>query len=418
MSLHPSTKPRPRRPGRRAVLRWIKRGALALGAAALAVLAVLAWIPDPVTVEVAAARRTTLDVEVAEDGQTRVRDRFVVSAPLGGTLRRIQLLPGAQVEPGAVVAQIEPPSPPLLDERSRREAAARLDAVIARRARAEAAIARATATLAAAEREGARTRGLAQRGAIAAAELDQAELAEQLARRDLAAAHADRATASAEVDAARAALGRGAAGGARAPGEAPAVIAVTAPVRGHVLRVLRESGGPVAVGTPLLELGDLSALEVVVDVLSSDAARIRPGMPCTIDQWGGDRPLAGEVRRVEPSAFTRISALGVEEQRVNVIIALAEAPPSLGDGFRIEARIRTWRGEDVLAIPAGAVLRDRGGWAVYTIEDGRARLRPIELGHRGRLEVEVLGGLPEGAEVVLHPGDRVRDGTQLALTRP
>ncbi|HSK05363.1 MAG TPA: hypothetical protein VK932_29140, partial [Kofleriaceae bacterium] len=140
----------------------------------------------------------------------------------------------------------------------------------------------------------------------------------------------------------------------------------------------------------------------------------RPGMPCAIDAWGGPASLAGEVRRVEPAAFTRISALGVEEQRVNVICDLAEAPPALGDGFRIEARIITWRGEGVLAIPASALFRDHGRWAVYAIEDGRARLRPIEVGHRGRLEVEVLRGLAEGTEIVLHPSDRVRDGTKLA----
>jgi HlyD family secretion protein len=194
------------------------------------------------------------------------------------------------------------------------------------------------------------------------------------------------------------------------------VIAVTAPIRGRVLRVLRESAGPIAAGAPLLEVGDTSALEVVVDVLSSDAARIRPGMPCAIEAWGGEASLAGEVQRVEPSARTRISALGIEEQRVNVIVGLAEVPPELGDGFRVEARIVTWRGDHVLAIPASALFRDRGRWAVYAIEDGRARLRPVEVGHRGRLEVEVLSGLAEGAELVLHPSDRIRDGTRLART--
>jgi HlyD family secretion protein len=337
-----------------------------------------------------------------------VRDRFIVSAPLGGTLRRIELDPGAPVDAGAVVARIEAPAAPLLDGRSRREAAARLEAAIAHQRRVAAAVAGATAAVEAAAREAARARGLEERAAIPPADRERAELAAELARRDLAAAEADRTSAAAEADAARALLGDG------GRGEGPAVVAVTAPARGRVLRVLRQSAGPVAAGTPLLEVGDVSSMEVVVDVLSADAARIRPGMPCAIDAWGGEKSLAGEVRLVEPSAFTRVSSLGIEEQRVNVIVGLAGAPPALGDGFRVEARIVTWRGRDVLAIPASAVFRDRGRWAVYAVEDGRARLRPIEIGHRGRLEVEVTGGLAEGVELVLHPSDRIRDGAKLA----
>jgi len=410
MSLSPSTPPRPRHAARRAALRWIKRIVLAAGGALIAAAIVRAWLPKPVAVESAAARRAALAVEVVEEGQTRVRDRFVVSAPLGGTLRRIELVPGAAVEAGAVLARIDAPAPPLLDERSRREAAARLDAAIAHQRRATAAIAGATAAREIAVREAARARELEQRRAIPAVERERAELTEQLSLRDLSAAEADRASAVAEASAARALLGDG------PRGAGAAVIAVTAPIRGRVLRVLRESAGPIAAGAPLLEVGDTSALEVVVDVLSSDAARIRPGMPCAIEAWGGEASLAGEVQRVEPSARTRISALGIEEQRVNVIVGLAEVPPELGDGFRVEARIVTWRGDHVLAIPASALFRDRGRWAVYAIEDGRARLRPVEVGHRGRLEVEVLSGLAEGAELVLHPSDRIRDGTRLART--
>jgi HlyD family secretion protein len=181
-----------------------------------------------------------------------------------------------------------------------------------------------------------------------------------------------------------------------------------------VLKVVRDSAGPVAAGAALVELGDVRSLEVVVDVLSSDAAQIRTGMPVAIEGWGGDRPLVGEVARVEPSAFTKISALGVEEQRVNVIVALASPPTSLGDGFRVDARIFTWRGTNVLAIPGSAVFRDRGHWAVYAIDGGKARLRRVELGHRGRLEVEVISGLAAGQQVVLHPSDRIRDGVEVS----
>ena len=186
-----------------------------------------------------------------------------------------------------------------------------------------------------------------------------------------------------------------------------------APASGRVLRVVRDSAGPVASGAPLLELGDPHAIEIVVDVLSSDGARISPGMPVLIDGWGGDSELHGRVRLVEPSAFTRISALGVEEQRVNVIATLDAPPPTLGDGFRVDARIVTWRAGDVLVIPASATFRDHERWAVYAVQDGRARLVPVQLGHRGRLDVEIAGGLADGSVVVVHPGDRVVEGANV-----
>jgi HlyD family secretion protein len=256
-------------------------------------------------------------------------------------------------------------------------------------------------------REAARTRMLDQRGAIATSERERADDQEQLAIRDLAAAETERASAAAQVAAARAVLGEAQARPAR-----PAV--VIAPATGRVLRIVRDSAGPVAAGAPLLEIGDPRALEIVVDVLSSDAARITPGMPVAVEAWGGEPALRGEVRRVEPSAFTRISALGVEEQRVKVIAAISEPPITLGDGFRIEARIFTWRGEHVATVPASAVFRSKDRWAVYVVEKGRARLRPIAIGHRGRLEVEVTGGLTAGATVILHPTDRIADGTAIA----
>lgn len=388
-------------------MRWVKRSALILAALGIVALIVRAWMPKPVSVELDKVARMPLEVEVDEDGQTRVRDRFVVAAPINGTLQRIELDPGAMVEPGMTVAKIEPPTPALLDERSRREAAARLEAAVAHERGAAAAIARATAARDAAVREADRARTLLQRGAIAAAERDRIELEEQLAIRGLAAAEADRSAALAEVSAARAVLGMG------RRDQTTTVIAVPAPVKGEVLRVLRESTGPVAVGTPLMEVGDVGAMEVVVDVLSSDAARIRPGMRCLIGSWGGEGELVGEVKRIEPSAFTRISALGVEEQRVKVIVTLAKPPASLGDGFRVDARIIIWHGDNVLTVPASAVFRDHERWAVYTIQDGKAKLVPIEIGHRGRTQVEVVSGLAEGNEIVLHPTDSVADGVKV-----
>ena len=411
MPLQPSTKQR-RRPARRTILRWVKRGLLGGLGLAIVVAIVLAWLPKPVTVDVATVRRGSLDVEVVEEGKTRVRDRFVVSAPISGMLQRIELDPGAIVEARTVIARIEPPPPALLDERTRQEARARLAAAIAHQHRASSVIARAKVARDAAAREAQRARMLHEGGAIAAAEREKADDAEQLALRDLAAAETERASAAAEAQAARAVLGRGTSGGAGS------AVPVTSPIGGRVLRVIRDSAGPVAAGAELVELGDLDAIEVVVDVLSSDAARIRSGMPVAIEAWGGERSLGGEVRRVEPSAFTRISALGVEEQRVRVIVGLDTPAPVLGDGYRVEARIFTWRGDNVLSIPSSAVFRDQGRWAVYAIEDGVARLRRVELGHRGRLDVEIVGGLAEGDEIVLHPSDKVRDGTKVQRARP
>lgn len=405
--LVPGAVPRPGHVRRRALLRWLKRALLI--ASALAVIAgfVRAWLPEPVDVDVATVTLGALAVEVDEDGQTRVRERFVVSAPITGTLQRIRLDAGAAVAAGDVLARIDPPAPVLLDDRSRGEASARLEAASAHARRAEIAIARARLARDTAMREAVRTRVLDQRGAVATSERERADDQEQLAIRDLAAAETERAGALAEVAAARAVLGASPSHGVRS-------VDVIAPATGRVLRIVRDSAGPVAAGAPLIELGDPRTLEAVIDVLSSDAARIAPGMAVAIEAWGGEPALRGEVSRVEPSAFTRISALGVEEQRVKVIAAINEPPAALGDGFRIEARIFTWRGERVATVPASAVFRNKDRWAVFAVEAGRARMRPIELGHRGRLEVEVSGGLAAGAIVVLHPTDRIADGTAVA----
>ena len=395
----------PRRRARRA-RRWIKRGLLVGFALAGVAAIVYAWLPKPVPVDVARARRGPLEVIVTDDGHSRVRDRFVVFAPIAGNLVRIELEPGARIEAGQVVAQLAPPDPAALDARTRAATEARLAAAIAQERQAKAAIARARTSLAAITREAARTRELSRRGAVPGAERERQDDAEALARTDLAQAELIRSAAAAEVVATRAALGRG----VRAT---TGTIEIEAPVGGTVLRVVRDSAGPVGPGTPLLELGDLRAIEVVIDVLSSDAARIAVGAAASIVDWGGDRPIAGRVASVEPSAFTRISALGIEEQRVNVIVAVDDPPPALGDGYRVEARIAIWRGDNVLAIPSSAVFRDQQRWAVYVVSDGRAHRRSIEVGHRGQTEIEVLAGLEDLAVVVVHPGDRITDGVRV-----
>lgn len=402
---------------------WIKRATLVIaGIAALSGL-VYAWLPSPVSVDVAVVTRSELAVEIVEDGRTRVRDRYVVSAPTSGNLERIELEAGAWVKAGDIVASIDPPVPTLLDARTRDEAAARLAAATAHYRRAETEVARAQVARDRAVKEAERASTLAARGAIAGSEHERLETEAQLAIRSAAAARTEMSVAAADIAAARAVLGQGSPG-SRTP------VHVFAPASGKILRIVRDSAGPIVGGTSLIEIGDPSALEVVVDVLSADAARIRAGMEAMIENWGGE-PLRGRVRIVEPSGFTRTSALGVEEQRVNVVVAIDTSRASemrsstaihrddeaihLGDGYRVDVRIVVWHGSNVLAVPTSAVFRHQDRWALYAVENDRAVLRPIELSHRGRTRVEVTSGVTEGALVVLHPSDRVAPGARVRI---
>ncbi len=401
--------PRPASPhrARKVAIRWIKRGLLALVGAAVLGAIVYAWLPKPLVVDAAPVRRGALEVAIEEDGRTRVRDRFVVAAPITGELARVELEPGATVTRGQVLARIAPPRPMMLDARSRAEAQARLTAALAHQRQAGTAIERRARAQELAAKDADRSATLLARSAITATEHERSVLAARLASSELAGAELARAAAAAEVVGARAALGDGSSAGG------PVAAEVTAPIDGRVLRVVRESAGPIAAGTPLVEVGDPRALEVVVDVLSSDAPRLAVGAPAAIEQWGGDQPLAGRIRLIEPSAYGKVSALGIEEQRVDVVVTLDAAPPTLGDGFRVEARLQVWRGDDVLLVPTSAAVRDRGGWAVYVLVEDRAVLRAVELGRRGKLDVEVQGGVAAGDRVVLHPSDRVADGVRV-----
>ncbi|HET8624995.1 MAG TPA: efflux RND transporter periplasmic adaptor subunit [Gemmatimonadales bacterium] len=388
------------------------RWAIAIAAVlALGVGLVRAFAPVPVVVEVGTVSRGPLRVAVLEDGRTRVTDRFVVAAPLTGTLGRIELQPGDTVRRGDPVAQIIPPASPLLDPRARAEAEARVAAAVAMRRQAQAARDRARAAADQASRDAARERTLLRAGATAARTAEEAELAERMRREELASVEFGVKVAEAELAIARAAVRR------LQPGTAAGQqLAVPAPVDGQVLRVLQESEGVVQAGAPLVEIGDPTTLEAVIDVLTTDAVRIAPGDPVRIEQWGGDSALSGHVHRVEPSAFTRVSALGVEEQRVNVIVHLDEVAGqsyTLGDGFRVEASIAVWEEPDVLQVPSGAVFRRGEGWGVYVVEAGRARLRPVEIGHRTDTSAQVRHGIEAGAAVVLYPGDTIRDGQRV-----
>ncbi len=398
---------------RRKVVRSLRRGLLGAVVLATAVGVVLALRPRPVPVDVATASRGRLVVAVEETGVARVKDRYVVSAPVTGTVSRQRLEAGDPVADGEVVAEIAPLASPLLDARSRQEAQARLSAAVSARAQAEAQQGRARAAEALAREELARARALAAGGSLPGQQLDRAEFEARIRSEELSSAAFATKVAAEQVRVARAALlGEGAARDRH--------VEVLAPASGRVLRVLQQSEGVVLAGTPLVEVGNPEVLELVVDLLTTDAVRVQPGTPLSVQGWGGDRALAARVRRVEPSAFTKLSALGVEEQRVNVIAMLTDPRrdwAALGDGFRIEARFVLWEGADVLKVPQGAAFRRGDGWAVYRVVSRRARLTPVRIGHRGETEVEVLDGLEPGAVVVVHPGDRVEDGAPVEAVR-
>ncbi len=379
---------------------------------------VYASIPAPVGVEVAQVRVAPMRLTVDEEGQTRIRERYVVSSPLSGRLGRITLDPGDQVlAEETVLAVIEPADPELLDARALAEAEARVRAAEATVARATADAVGAQTTAGLAETNLTRVEQMFDQGAATDFELVEARAEERLAIEAARAAEHAEQIARYELELARSALLYAT---GEEDSEAPGSLRIRSPITGAVLRVFQESVAVVSPGTPLLELGDPRDLEVVVDVLSTDGVRITPGDQVVIEHWGGDQPLAGVVRLVEPSAFTKVSALGIEEQRVNVIVDFltpASERRALGDAFRVEARIVTWESEAVVQAPASAVFRRDDGWSVFAVEDARAVEKPVEIGRRSDLVVEILGGIDEGAEVVLHPSDRVRDGTRVEPRR-
>jgi HlyD family secretion protein len=371
----------------------------------------LAARPRAVPVDIGQVTRGPLVVAIEESGTTRIKDRYVVSVPVAGSLSRLQLEPGDAVREGDALAEIAPALSPLLDQRTRSEAEGRLGAATSAFGQAETQVARATVAKQLADQELARVRALAASGSVAAQPLEHAEFEGRMREQELASAVFAVKIASEEVRVARATLGKD---GGR--GSVDRHVVVIAPISGTVLRVFQKSAGVVAAGTQLADIGDPAALEVVVDLLTTDAVHVRPETPVLIQRWGGDRPLSGRVRRVEPSAFTRPSALGIDEQRVNVIIALTEPRENwtlLGDGYRVEARLVLWEAAEVLKAPQGAVFRHGPGWAVFAVEGGTAHLRPVQIGHRGEHEVEVLSGVSSGTAVIVHPGDRVKDGARV-----
>jgi HlyD family secretion protein len=375
-------------------------------------LAVALW-PKTVPVEVGAIARGPLVVTVDEEGTTRVRERFVVSSPVAGRVLRIELEPGDAVKRGQVVARVRAETPPLLDERTRAEGQAAIESARAALGRARADEQRGRATLAHAQREVTRVRGLVQAGALSTQELEARETEAKVAGESVNAAVFAVQAATSELQRAQARLAPS------HPEAAGRIVSVTAPVSGVVLKRMRESESIVPAGDPLIEIANPQQLEIVADLLSTDAVRIKPGARAIIEQWGGEKALDARVRRIEPAGFTKISALGVEEQRVNVILDFvnpAAAWAALGDAYRVEVRIVLWESPSVLLVATSALFRVGESWAVFTVEEDRARRVLVTLGHQTGQQAEVVSGLSEGARVILHPVDTLTDGARVKPT--
>lgn len=386
-------RPRPRR--------WLPW----LGAALLVALIVLGFIPRPIPVETTRVLSGTLRATVNEEGKTRIQQRYLVSAPVTGHLRRIPFKPGAEVVAAqTVVAVIDPLAPTILDARQRALLEAKRDTAAANREKAGAA-----AGFAASELQ--RVEKLFHDRSVSQQDLENAQWRETAATKDLAAA-------TSELNQAETELREFPVTEPGATNAAP--VAVTAPITGRILHVFEESTRVVTAGTPLLDVGDPANLEAVIEVLSRDGAAIAPGAKVELEQWGAGPPLEGRVRLVEPAAFLKVSALGVEEQRVNVVVDIVTPYPqrrALGDNFRVEARIVVWETDQALKLPAGALFRRGSSWAAYVLAAGRAQSREVQVGRSSGVEMQILAGLKAGEEVILFPGDRVHDGQRVTPVR-
>jgi HlyD family secretion protein len=393
-----------------------------------------AFWPEPVEVDVATVERGTVRVTVDEDGKTRIREKYVVSAPLAGRLLRINMDPGDPVVAGkTLLATIEPRDPELLDARTVAQAEARVKAAEASLKKVEPQLEEIRVAQAYAEAELARVRRAS--AAISRSDLENAELLYRQRSEELRSMRIQEEIAHFELEQAQAALlrTRPRDDGIAAPpasngtntfngstsdagGNGGWNFTIYSPINGRVLRVLQESAAVVTAGAPLLELGDPTDLEIEVDVLSRDAVKIEPGALVLLEHWGGDDELHGRVRLIEPSGFTKISTLGVEEQRVNAIVDLVDPPEArtaLGDGFRVEARIVIAEAEDVLKVPTSALFRVGDKTAVYRVVDDVAHEQIVTIGHQNGLEAEVVAGLSAGDRVIIHPSDQVEDGIRV-----
>lgn len=396
-----------RQQGGRHLLRRVVVGVFVAG-----LLGAVAWgfRPRPIPVETGAVARGPLTVRVSEEGKTRIRNRYVVAATATGTMRRVPLKAGDEVKAGdTVLTVIEPGESPLLDGRAREQAVAAVAMFEAANKQATEALAASLSALKLAESERDRVRGV-RRGTVSASERDRAESEAIIKAAEVRANEFAIKVHEYRLAQARAALVRGAV-------DAKELLEIRSPVSGRVLKVMQESESVVLPGTPILELGDPADIEIEAEILSRDAVRIRPGDPVRVEQWGGAQPLVARVRRVEPAAFTKISALGVEEQRVYVLCDLLDPPEAalrLGDRYRVEVRVAVWQADDLLLAPAGALFRRGNDWKTFVYKDGRAVERTVQAGHTDGQSTEILDGLAVGDELLLHPPDTVKDGVRVS----
>ena len=366
------------------------------------------WLrPTPLRVDVSAATRGPMRVTVDGEGKTRVRDRYVVAAPVAGRLRRIALRRGDNIVQRQLIAEIEPLPLTPLDPRQRAEAIGRVRAAEDAKAEVDRMVERYRASYEQAGRDLKRVETLAQEGVVSRQEVEETQTAVATSLREYEALRSRAERAAHDVEVARAAL----MAVNRSP--ATATVMVHAPVGGRVLRVLEESERVVSAGAPLLELSNPSNIEAVIELLSTDAVKVAPGAVVFIENWGGPKALEGRVRLIEPSAFTKVSALGIEEQRVNVVIELTDAESSLGDGYRVDGRVVVWETTDALRVPVSALFRRGDNWSLFCVENGIARLHDVEIGNLTSSEAEVKNGLEEGAVVITHPAKDITDGTRV-----
>jgi HlyD family secretion protein len=378
-------------------------------------LSLIGWglWPKPVIVETGVIARSPLTVRVSEEGKTRIRNRYVVAAPVAGKMRRVPLKAGDPVEANqTLLTVIEPVVAPLLDPRARVQAEAVVAMHEAARKQAAESLEALRAALRMAEADRDRMRSVRKDGTISDSDRDKMETNASIKAAETRAAEFSLQVIDYELAQARALLAR--------PDVATAnnLIEVKSPVSGRVLNVYQESETVVAPGTRILEIGDPTDIEIEAEILSRDAVTIRPGDSVEIEQWGGEDPLKGRVRRIEPAAFTKISALGVEEQRVYVLSDLVDPPEAakaLGDRYRVEVRVAVWHSDDVRVVPSGALFREGNQWKTFVYQNGRARLTGIEAGRSDGRFTEVVSGLEPGDKVLLHPPDTVRDGTAVRM---
>jgi HlyD family secretion protein len=370
---------------------------------AILAIGVLEFLPIPLTVDTATVSAGPMLVTIDAEGRTRVRDLFVLSAPVSGELARVEVEEGERVSQGAAIATIHPPA---LDPLQGSELEKRIDAAEAIRRQAESMAAQALAASHQAERERDRLVELVSTGAISRQQSEQAATAAEVAAKTLLSARHQAQAALADVEALKARRSSSADG--RRSG-----VVLRAPGSGRVLRVLEKSRRMLLAGTPIVQIGDPTGLEVVVDLLSSDAVRVDPGDTVVFDGWGGEERLRGRVKYIEPAAFTKVSALGIEEQRVNVICEFIDDAAKLGDGYRLDAHIVVWNSPRIRKIPVSALFRTGAGWNVFTIRDGKARQAVVRLGHRNALEAEILDGLGADERIILYPSDKVAEGVKV-----